>query len=58
MIGKALPGLLTVILLAFHAPTRAEADVQQWLERMSMAARSLNYVGTFVYQHGGQLEAM
>ena len=23
-----------------------------------MAARSLNYIGTFVYQHGGQLEAM
>jgi sigma-E factor negative regulatory protein RseB len=58
MIGKALPGLLTVALLAFHAPARAEAEVQQWLERMSMAARSLNYIGTFVYQHGGQLEAM
>ena len=33
MTGKALPGLLTVVLLAFHAPTRAEAEVQQWQER-------------------------
>jgi len=58
MTGKALPGLLAVVLFALHAPTRAEAEVQQWLERMSMAARALNYTGTFVYQHQGQLEAM
>lgn len=58
MTGKALPVLLTTALLAFHIPTWADADAQEWLERMSMAAHSLNYTGTFVYQHGGQLEAM
>ncbi len=58
MICKAFPALLTVILLALHSPVRAEADVKEWLERMSMAAHSLNYTCTFVYQHGGRLEAM
>jgi sigma-E factor negative regulatory protein RseB len=58
MIGNKIPGLLIALLLVFHAPAQAEADVQKWLERMSMAAHSLNYIGTFVYQHDGRLEAM
>ncbi len=59
MTSRALPVLLTAALLALHAPARADdADAQKWLERMSMAAHSLNYTGTFVYQHQGQLEAM
>jgi len=37
---------------------RAEPEARQWLERMSTAARSLNYSGIFVYQHQGNLEAM
>ena len=36
----------------------AELDAREWLKRMSMAARSLNYSGTFVYQHQGRLEVM
>lgn len=30
----------------------------RWLERVSQAARTLNYEGVFVYQHKGGLEAM
>jgi len=35
-----------------------EEDAGRWFERMSKAAQSLNYAGTFVYQNRGQLEAM
>ncbi len=44
---------LPLTLLAAEAQTPAA-----WLEKMSAAARSLNYHGTFVYQHGDQLETM
>ncbi len=42
------------------APASAAADerARAWLEQMSRAAQSLNYEGTFVYQHRGRLEAM
>ena len=36
----------------------AESAAQQWLGRMNDAVRQLNYEGTFVYLHDGQLEAM
>ncbi|MGD2073586.1 MAG: MucB/RseB C-terminal domain-containing protein [Gammaproteobacteria bacterium] len=55
-------GLVSVLaaLLSLVGATGsvAESDARQWLERMSMAARSLNYSGIFVYQHHGRLEAM
>lgn len=33
-------------------------EAVRWLERVSNAARTLNYEGVFVYQHKGGLEAM
>lgn len=34
----------------------APADPVAWLQRIAAAARSLNYTGTFVYQHGNRVE--
>lgn len=51
---------LTVLVAVLVGITSARADsnARGWLERMTMASRTLNYSGTFVYQHRGQLEAM
>ena len=50
--------LSLLLLIALQSPAWAEPDAREWLERMSMASRSLNYTGTFVYQHQDSLEAM
>jgi len=50
--------LAAALAVASQQPAQAEADARQWLERMSMASQSLNYTGTFVYQHQNSLEAM
>lgn len=56
---RALVSLIAALLSApACAGALAESNARDWLERMSMAARSLNYSGTFVYQHQGRLEAM
>ena len=47
-----------IAALAGIAPVRADSNARGWIERMNMASRTLNYSGTFVYQHQGQLEAM
>lgn len=48
-----------VLAVALALPQVGTADdALDWLERMSMAVRDLNYRGTFVYVHNGQLEAM
>lgn len=55
------PSLLTgLVLLVAAGMVRADdsQDARRWLERMSRAAQSLNYTGTFVYQNQGKLEAM
>ena len=52
--GLAL-GLLLAAAPAFSdsiAPTGGEG----WLQKIAAAARKLNYSGTFVYQHGDQVE--
>jgi len=36
----------------------ADQEARQWLTKMGLAAQDLNYRGTFVYQHGMQLESM
>jgi len=36
----------------------ANEDVLSWLNRMSDATRNLNYEGTFIYLHHGELESM
>jgi sigma-E factor negative regulatory protein RseB len=50
-----------VLLSAFFVFTTASFagdDVLSWLDRMSDATKSLNYEGTFVYLHDGELETM
>lgn len=44
-------------LVAFSAAADPNEAVR-WLERVSAAARNLNYEGVFVYRHSGGLEAM
>lgn len=61
-------GLLcrALLALAMVAPTAASLATPpvapetawDWLERMLQAARNLHYEGTFVYQHGGDLETL
>ena len=58
MTASLVPSFLVVVLVAAHNAVRADSDARQWLERMSMASQSLNYIGTFVYQREGNLEAM
>jgi sigma-E factor negative regulatory protein RseB len=44
---------------ALHpAGAETDVDVGAWLQRMSEAVRTLNYRGSFVYLHGGRMEAM
>ncbi|MEP7207962.1 MAG: MucB/RseB C-terminal domain-containing protein [Casimicrobiaceae bacterium] len=38
------------------APPAPAQDAAAWLARSASAARSLNYSGTIVYQHGGRVE--
>src|ERR1700712_1224494 len=40
---------------AFAAETGA--DGMAWLKKIATASRQLNYAGTFVYQHGRQMES-
>ncbi len=50
--------VLSIVILTSLNVAWAESDARRWLERMAMASQSLNYFGTFVYQHQGRLEAM
>lgn len=40
------------------APAHAAGEAQNWLLRIHKAPQTLNYEGTFVYQHGGRLDTM
>ncbi|MFP5344342.1 MAG: MucB/RseB C-terminal domain-containing protein [Gammaproteobacteria bacterium] len=53
--GAACALLLSAPLL--RAEEGADA-ARKWLEKMSTAARTLNYEGTFVYLHDGQMVSM
>lgn len=53
---RALGVISTMVLLS--PPVVAAESAYDWLMRMNQATRQLNYNGTFVYQHGDQLEAM
>jgi sigma-E factor negative regulatory protein RseB len=46
--------MLSLVVPAVHA----DEDATQWLERMSQAAHTLTYTGTFVYMQDGQMETM
>src|SRR6266849_5658289 len=39
-------------------PASADDGAYEWLMKMDRAARTLNYEGMFVYQHGDRLETM
>jgi len=51
-------GTTTVILFAglAHSPALRAEDAPAWLSRAANAARSLNYVGTIVFQYSGRVE--
>ena len=49
---------LAFLLLLFNAAARAGDDAHTWLLKMNQASRDLSYSGSFVYQHGDQLESM
>src|SRR3954452_18336816 len=49
-------GLLQFFAGVVLAESLDPADPLAWLERIAKAARQLNYSGTFVYQHGDQVE--
>ena len=58
-VGMAVPGLVLLQFCAgvvLAAESLEQADPLAWLERIAKAARQLNYSGTFVYQHGDQVE--
>ena len=48
--------LMLVCSTVLHAETLQPADPVAWLQKVANAAHQLNYAGTFVYQHGGQVE--
>ena len=52
---------LTLASVCFLLLARAAADEElpkTWLERMSHAAESLNYEGTLVHMHGGDVDVL
>lgn len=59
MIPRVVPaGFVVALCLLAFAPAHAANEPHDWLLRIGQAARQLNYEGTFVYQHGAQLETM
>ena len=55
---RVLPqaGILTLLLPVSAAIAQTESSAMEWLERIYSATQKLNYTGTFVYQHGQQVE--
>jgi sigma-E factor negative regulatory protein RseB len=55
---RLAPGLVLLQLWvgAALADTLEQTDALAWLQKIARAARQLNYTGTFVYQHGDQVE--
>ena len=52
-----LPAALGLVAaLALVAPVGAQQDAGAWLARAAHAARTLNYVGTIAFNHGGRVE--
>ena len=50
--------LLAASTALLQVPVSADASGRELLERMSAAAQSLNYTGTFVYQRQGLMDVM
>lgn len=49
--------LVALALGALPAAAADGGDGLAWLQRVASAARTVNYVGTFVYQHGNRVES-
>ncbi len=49
---------LPLLLVLFATPLHAVESARDWLDRMSDAMQALDYDGTFVYQHGNNLDVM
>jgi sigma-E factor negative regulatory protein RseB len=58
MTGYFFHRFTLVVLLGLAAPLAQAANAQALFARMQQAGRSLDYEGTFVYQHGDQLESL
>jgi len=58
VIVRLIPGLMLLQLWvgAALAETLEETEALAWLQKIANAARQLNYTGTFIYQHGDQVE--
>ncbi len=54
----AVPALLILLscIGCAGAESRSGPDAMTWLKKIAAASRQLNYRGTFVYQHGSQVE--
>jgi len=48
--------MLLVAAMAAHAADTTPDDAMAWLQRITNAAQQLNYSGSFIYQHGQQIE--
>ena len=53
---QASRGAGLVVATLIIVPAAFAQDAADWLQRAAGAARSLNYVGTIVYQHGSRVE--
>ena len=49
---------LVFFLLLLAQSAHAADDARAWLMKMNQAAHTLNYSGSFVYQHGERIESM
>ncbi|QKT02404.1 MucB/RseB C-terminal domain-containing protein [Ectothiorhodospiraceae bacterium 2226] len=58
MKGVKFIGCILLCAVAGTAIAEDSVEPQVWLERMSEALRTLNFDGTFVYMHDGQMHAM
>lgn len=56
--SERLPTGLLGLLLVLPVSAMAEDSARTWLDKMDKAIESLNYDGTFIYQHDDQLEAV
>lgn len=58
MSGYWIVNRLLIVFLACFGQAYAADSARQWLDGMSDALKKLDYDGTFVYQHDGQLDVM
>jgi sigma-E factor negative regulatory protein RseB len=55
--GPAVLALLGAFGCGAGVAAESGGDAMTWLKKIAAASRQLNYAGTFVYQHGRQMES-